>query len=92
MTQNDFTKRRQAAIDTMRQMNERSVYKNRDEKPQPPPPEHHKKQPPQSGFNIPVLKDFLKDSDSALIIGLLLILLNENCDKTLLFALVYILL
>jgi len=89
MTQNDFTKRRQAAIDTMRQMNERSVYKNRDEKP---PIEHRDKQPPQSGFNIPVLKDFLKDSDSALIIGLLLILLNENCDKTLLFALVYILL
>lgn len=89
MTQNDFTKRRQAAIDTMRQMNERSVYKNRDEKP---PIEHRDKQLPQSGFNIPVLKDFLKDSDSALIIGLLLILLNENCDKTLLFALVYILL
>lgn len=92
MTQNDFTKRRQAAIDTMRQMNERSVYKNREEKPHTPPPEPTKKQPPpQSGLNIPVLKDFFKDSDSALIIGLLLILLNEKCDKTLLFALVYIL-
>lgn len=46
----------------------------------------------QSGFNIPFLGNLLSDADSALIIGLLLILMSENADKKLLFALVYILL
>lgn len=100
MTPNDFTSRRQAAIDNMRQMNARSVYRQQDKKPpqpepEPPPKPQNTVKPisrPQSGFNIPILGDLLKDSDSALIIGLLLILLSENCDKTLLFALVYILL
>ncbi len=46
----------------------------------------------QNGFNIPFLGNLLSDADSALIIGLLLILMSENADKRLLFALVYILL
>ena len=33
----------------------------------------------------------LKEKDTALIIGLLLILMSENTDKILLFALIYIL-
>ncbi len=44
------------------------------------------------GLNIPLLDSITKDGDIALILGLLLILLSENCDKKLLFALIYILL
>ena len=42
-------------------------------------------------LNIPILDGILKDGDSTLIIGLLLILMSENSDKLLLFALIYIL-
>lgn len=45
-----------------------------------------------NSLNIPFLDSILKDSDSTLIIGLLLILMSENSDKMLLFALIYILL
>ncbi len=44
------------------------------------------------GLNIPVLDSILRDGDSTLIIGLLLLLMSEKSDKLLLFALVYILL
>lgn len=47
--------------------------------------------PQQNGFGIPFLDSIIKDSDSTLIIGLLLLLMSENCDKMLLFALIYIL-
>ncbi len=43
-------------------------------------------------LNIPFLDNILKDGDSTLIIGLLLILMSENTDRILLFALIYILL
>lgn len=42
-------------------------------------------------FGLPFLDKILKDSDTTLIIGLLLLLMSENADKKLLFALVYIL-
>lgn len=102
MTQNEFTNRRQAAIENMRQMNARSVYKSTNHTPsenkQPQkstPIEKNKTEnrpiPQNNSLNIPILSNLLKDSDATLIIGLLLILLSENCDKKLLFALVYIL-
>ncbi len=46
----------------------------------------------QNSFNLPFLEALKKDSDTTLIIGLLLILMSEKSDKFLLFALVYILL
>lgn len=59
--------------------------------PPPPPP------PPQNGglqglLDIPFLKNLTGSGDTALILGLLLILISEKADKKLLFALVYILL
>lgn len=42
-------------------------------------------------LNLPFADIFLKESDISLIIGLLLILMSENSDKKLLFALIYIL-
>lgn len=47
---------------------------------------------PNSFFKeIPFLDNLLKDSDTVLIIGLLLILMSDNSDKMLMFALIYIL-
>ena len=128
MTQNEFARQQQAAVERMREMNARAQI-NRDTShkmpPVPsfvkvnesrantsPPTEHFEnnrqtKTPsdktqsfntkPQksnigTGLNIPFLDSILKDSDSTLIIGLLLILMSENSDKMLLFALIYILL
>lgn len=45
-----------------------------------------------AGLNIPFLDKIMNDSDTVIIIGLLLILMSENADKRLLFALIYILL
>ena len=102
MTQNEFTNRRQAAIENMRQMNARSVYNStnhtpsENKQPRKSAPIENKRTenrtiPQNNSLNIPILNNLLKDSDATLIIGLLLILLSENCDKKLLFALVYIL-
>ena len=56
-------------------------------------PKHQMNSTSQSNnLSIPFLDSILKDGDSTLIIGLLLILMSENTDKILLFALVYILL
>lgn len=94
---NDFFNQQQAAIERMRQMNARSAYyvKPKSEPDQKPPPKNnHISQPKNTfqGLKIPFLDSLSKDSDTALILGLLLILMSEKSDKILLFALVYILL
>ncbi|MEE1074205.1 MAG: hypothetical protein U0K93_01860 [Acutalibacteraceae bacterium] len=130
MTQNEFARQQQAAVERMREMNARAQI-NRDTSHKMPPvpsfvkvnesrtntaapsPEKHFENNSQAkasmdknqgfytkpqksnigtGLNIPFLDSILKDSDSTLIIGLLLILMSENSDKMLLFALIYILL
>lgn len=129
ITEKEFLEQQRAAVNRMREMNERSAFKNQKPHPMPPVPSFVKlneekrsaapKSPPTNGntferntapyintpkkennqkeigknsLNIPFLNGFLKDSDSTLIIGLLLLLMSENADKRLLFALVYILL
>ncbi len=83
----------------MRQMNARATQINREP---PPKKQEHKAPEPQikntatknsflGGLNIPFLDSLSSDGDTALILGLLLILISENTDKTLLFALIYIL-
>lgn len=52
---------------------------------------NYQKTPNKNQLNIPFLDILSFDSDAALIIGLLLILMSENTDKILLFALIYIL-
>lgn len=44
-----------------------------------------------NNLGLPFVDILLKEKDTALIIGLLLILMSENTDKILLFALIYIL-
>ena len=90
MTNNDFSLRQQKAIEELFKMNQKS----QNTKPQNESPSQSK--PPQSDFlsnlNIPFLNDLKTDGDLTLILGLLLLLLNEKADKKLLFALLYILL
>lgn len=92
----DFSRSCDAAIERMKKMSEKSAFylgKNQEPPQQTPTPQ----KPPQnqnflSSLNIPFLDSLIKDGDSALIIGLLLILISEQSDKMLLFALIYILL
>lgn len=90
MTQNDFSLRQQKAIEEMKKMNQKS------QTPKPQPERPPQKPTPQPDFlsslNIPFLNDLKTDGDLTLILGLLLLLLNEKADKRLLFALLYILL
>jgi hypothetical protein len=93
MSEKEFAKQRQEAMEQMREMNSRSKSQNTEPSPTPPP-KHTK---PQSNsftanLQLPFLDKLLKDSDAALIIGLLLLLMSEKADKRLLFALIYILL
>ncbi len=77
----------------MREMNSRSAF-TKQPNPNPPPnspPPKPKDNSLFGGLNIPFLDSLQTDGDMALILGLLLILLSEKSDKTLLFALIYIL-
>ena len=95
MNNMNFSNRQREAIEQMKQMNAKSIYKKEPEtkaehKPQNPP-----EQQPNSffgGINLPFLENFKTDGDLTLIIGILLLLLSEKADKRLLFALIYILL
>lgn len=80
----------------MREMNARADTKN-----QSPPPKEDSKPANnkissthrgQSSDPLFAITDLIKNKDTALILGLLLLLFSENADKKLLFALVYILL
>ena len=79
MNQKEFDAKRKEAALKMLEMNAK-----RKEEPSPKPNL-------APSFEIPFLQNFLKDGDSSLIIGLLLILMSEKADKLLLFALLYIL-
>lgn len=88
MNQADFKKQKADAVQKMKEMNKRATNEqSKENKPQDTKPKNNTPLP----TNIPLLNSLLKDSDSTLIIGLLLILMGENDDKLLLFALMYIL-
>lgn len=79
----------------MRELNSRSKFKDNSENTQNSQRAVQKpKTEENKGFitGIPLLDNLLSDKDAVIIIGLLLILMSENTDKTLLFALIYILL
>ena len=80
-----FNNQKQRAIDELLKMNKSAPPKNE------PPPEKTQNNL-FSGIDIPILSKLKTDGDLTLILGLLLLLLNEKADKRLLFALLYILL
>lgn len=89
MTQNEFLLQQQKAIKEMREMNARVQNQSQSNSSPPPPPP--KPLLPNFGMELPFANLF-RDKDTALILGLLLILYGEKADKWLLLALVYILL
>lgn len=91
LTESDFLKQQQSAVERMREMKSRSAFASPNPKPQNPPPQKPKNNNSLNSLNIPFLDKLSSDGDMALILGLLLILMSEKTDKTLLFALVYIL-
>ena len=88
LTENDFLKQQQSAVERMREMNSRSAFKPQK---QPQKPQKSQNNNILGSLNIPFLDSLSSDGDMSLILGLLLILMSEKTDKTLLFALVYIL-
>ena len=80
-----FDSQKQRAIDEILKMGQSTTPKN---EPQPEKPQSNL----FSGIDIPILNRLKTDGDLTLILGLLLLLLNEKADKRLLFALLYILL
>ena len=82
---NTFDTQKQRAIEEMLKM-----------QPQAPPPKTPPQKPQQNnllgGLDIPILNRIKADGDLTLILGLLLLLMNEKADKRLMFALLYILL
>lgn len=85
MSENEFKKQSRESVEFMKEMNKRSTNKSDNIPPQ------RSKSIPQKTTEPPFF-GLLKNSDTALILGLLLLLYSENADKKLLFALIYILL
>ncbi len=97
MSPNEFSRQQEEAIKRMREMNKKSTNPQQAAHPPKPPPKNTKS--PSKGqsqsngilFDLP-FGNLLGDKDTALILGLLLILYGEKADRMLLLALVYILL
>ena len=99
MNERDFLNQKRNAVEKMREMNARAQNGGRNAPQKPNRTDNRtQKAPPKqsgnpfSGLGIPFLDNITRDSDSAVILGLLLVLWSENADKRLLFALLYILL
>lgn len=93
MSPNEFSRQQQEAIDRMREMNKKSTNPQADTAVHTPPKTQTKPQNSQGGLGLELpFGNLFNDKDTALILGLLLILYGEKADKMLLLALVYILL
>ena len=100
MNEKEFLLQQQAAVEKMRETSARARFKSGNQNQSAV---HHNSPPqntaPNTAFNLSAAKnqdfpvlEWLKNGDTALILGLLLLLFSENADKRLLFALIYILL
>ncbi|MBO5322003.1 MAG: hypothetical protein J6B22_05295 [Clostridia bacterium] len=88
MNNSEFERQRQNAVKEMREMNSKSTN-TPPKKTIPPPPQRNFLF--RNNINLP-FENLFKDKETALILGLLLILYGEKADRLLLLALVYILL
>ena len=88
MNNSEFERQRENALKEMREINSKSTNPP-PKKPTDPPPQQNL--PFGNGFDLP-FQNLFKDKETALILGLLLILYGEKADRLLLLALVYILL
>lgn len=93
MSPNEFSRQQQEAIDRMREMNKKSTNPRNNNTRRSPPKSQPKQQNSNEGLGLELpFGNLFNDKDTALILGLLLILYGEKADKMLLLALVYILL
>lgn len=97
MSENEFRQQSEAAMKFMKEMNARAGNKpmkntNTQAKPNHSEESNIKRSAmrPATHNDFP-FSELLKNKDTALILGLLLVLFSENADKKLLFALLYIL-
>ena len=81
-----FNNQKQRAIDEILKMQKNTPP------PKPKPTQAQSQNNILGGLDIPILSRLKTDGDLTLILGLLLLLMNEKADKRLLFALLYILL
>ena len=99
----DFNLEKQKAAQRLREIGARSKYRYAENRSREQSPDTHgiNKAPPQntkkppgflSGTGLSLLDNLNMDGDTALILGLVLILSTEKSDKLLLLALLYILL
>lgn len=88
MNNSEFERQRQNAVEQMREMSSKSTNPPQKKPTIPPPQQNHLF---GNGFDLP-FQNLFKDKETALILGLLLILYGEKADRLLLLALVYILL
>jgi len=93
MSEKEFKRQSHAAMEFMKEMKARADNKNTNPTncKEENPIKNIKKEPCGITNTFP-FADILKNGDTALILGLLLLLFSENADKKLLFALIYILL
>lgn len=82
-----FNNQKKRAIDEILKMQQSAPPQK-----EPPTPPSKTTNSLFSGLDIPLLNRLKTDGDLTLILGLLLLLMNEKADKRLLFALLYILL
>lgn len=89
MSENEFRRQSEAAMKYMREMNAKANPKNQSHGTANT---QNKKEPLKTNQKTMLpFENLLKNGDTALILGLLLILFNEKADQKLLFALIYIL-
>jgi hypothetical protein len=94
LQESNFNKQKAQAVEKLREMSARSTNKKNENSNNATNNINKDKSNNNnifSQFNLPFLDLLLKDQDSTLIIGLLLMLMGDNNDKLLLFALIYIL-
>ena len=94
MSDFEFQKQKNEAVKYMREMNSRADRQENNTNFNTASNNCHKPQnqiPQQSNLELP-FASLLKNGDTTLNLGLLLLLFSENADKKLLFALIYILL
>lgn len=91
MNDSEFKRQQQAAVERMREMNSRADRKENKDTKIPPQTSCQEASKNKSNMEFNLLGLLNTDKDTALIIGILLILMSEKSDKILLFALIYIL-
>ena len=89
VSETEFRTQSEAAMKYMREMNAKANPKKENHHTENI--QNHRQFPKKEQRTLLPFANLLKNSDTTLILGLLLLLFNEKADQKLLFALIYIL-